>query len=61
MDPVRLAGATPDHAKLEEMSNMSTFFKHQLFLAGIKDSLCDKVLEARKDTFAQRLILGREL
>jgi hypothetical protein len=58
MAAIRLAGATPDQAKLEGMNDMAKFFKYQLFLASISDPLCDKVLEARKDTFAQSLELA---
>jgi len=53
MTTVRLAGGIPDQAKLEGMKDMSKFFKHQLFLTGLSNSLCDKVLEAKKDTFAK--------
>jgi len=61
MAAVRLAGATPDQAKLEGMKDMAKFFKHQLFLAGLSDNLRDKVLEAKKDTFTESLDLAREL
>jgi len=61
MAAVRLAGATPDQAKLEGMKDMAKFFKHQLFLAGFSDNLRDKVLEAKKDSFAESLDLAREL
>jgi hypothetical protein len=61
MATVRLAGATPDQAKLEGMKDMAKFFKHQLFLAGLSDNLRDKVLEAKKDTFTESLDLAREL
>jgi hypothetical protein len=37
MATVRLASATPDQAKLEGMNNMTKFFKHQLFLAGLNN------------------------
>ncbi len=40
---------------------MALFFKHQLFLAGIKDSLRDRVLEAGKATFQESLKFAREL
>ncbi len=61
MAAIRLAGATPDQAKLEGMNDMAKFFKHQMFLAGLKDSVRNKVLEAHKDTFTQSLELAREL
>jgi hypothetical protein len=35
------------------MKDMGKFFKHKRFLTGLSDSLCDKVLEAKKDTFAK--------
>ncbi len=35
------------------MKDMAKSFKHKLFLTGLRDSLCDKVLEAKKDTFAK--------
>ncbi len=56
MATIRLIGATVAQAKHEGMNKM-----HQLFLACLNDHLCDKVLEARKDTFAQSLELTREL
>jgi hypothetical protein len=61
MPALRLAGATIDQAKAEGMADMGKFFKHQLFLAGLSDSVCDKVLEAKKDTLAPSLELAREL
>ncbi len=39
MAAVRLAGATVDQAKAEGFNDMALFFKHQLFLAGIKDPI----------------------
>jgi hypothetical protein len=61
MAAVRLAGATVDQAKAEGIKDMALFFKHQLFLAGIKDSVRDKVVEAGKDTFQDSMKLAREL
>jgi hypothetical protein len=58
MAATRLAGATPDQAKLKGMKDVAKFFKHQLFLAGLRNNLHDKVLEAKKDTFAQSLELA---
>ena len=40
---------------------MALFFKHQLFLAGIKDPIHEKVLEAGKATFAESMKLSREI
>jgi hypothetical protein len=52
---------TVAEAKLEVMANMAKFFKHQLFLASLSKHLCEKVLEVRKDNFAQSLELAQEL
>jgi hypothetical protein len=40
---------------------MALFFKHQLFLAGIKDPIRDKVLEAGKATFQESMKFFREI
>jgi hypothetical protein len=61
MATVRLTSATVDQAKAEGINNMALFFKHQLFLAGIKDPICDKVLEAGKATFAESMKLSQEI
>jgi Retrotransposon gag protein len=61
MANLRLAGATITQTKLEGMNDMAKFFKHQLFRASLDNPLCNKVLEARKDTFAQSLDLVQEL
>jgi len=61
MAAVRNAAAIIAEAKAEGMADMGKFFKHQLFLAGLSDNVCDKVLEAKKDTFAQSLELAHEL
>jgi hypothetical protein len=61
MAAVRLAGATVDQAKAEGINDMALFFKHQLFLAGIKDPIRDKVLEAGKATFQESMKLAREI
>jgi hypothetical protein len=58
---VRNAAATVAEAKLEGITDMGKFFKHQLFLAGLSDILHEKTLEAKNDTFAQSLELAREL
>jgi hypothetical protein len=55
------AGTTEAQVKAEGINDMALFFKHQLFLAGIKDSLCDRVLEAGKATFQESLKFAREL
>jgi len=43
------AGATEAQVKAEGIKDMALFFKHQLFLAGLKDSVRDKVVEAGND------------
>jgi hypothetical protein len=58
MAAVRLAGATVAQAKAEEITKMALFFKHQLFLAGIKDPIRDKVLEAGKATLMESMKLA---
>jgi len=55
------AGATEAQVKAEGIKDMALFFKHQLFLAGLKDSVRDKVVEAGKDTFQESMKLAREL
>jgi hypothetical protein len=60
MATVRNAAATLAEAKQEGINNMAKFFK-RLSLAGLSDSLRDKVLVAKKDTFSQSLELAREL
>ncbi len=55
------AGATEAQVKAEGINNMALFFKHQLFLAGVKDSLRDRVLEAGKADLQESLKFAREL
>ncbi len=55
------AGATKAKVKAEGINDMALFFKHQLFLAGIKDPIHDKVLEAGKATFQESMKLSREI
>jgi hypothetical protein len=55
------AGATEAQVKAEGIRDMALFFKHQLFLAGLKDLVCDKVVEAGKATFQDSMKLAREL
>jgi hypothetical protein len=45
--------ATEAEVKAERISDAFKFIKHQLFLAGLKDGILDKVLEAAKDTFTE--------
>ncbi len=51
MAAVRAADPTVQEAKAEGITDTFKFVKHQLFLVGLKDGICDKVLEAQKDTF----------
>jgi hypothetical protein len=55
------AGAAPADIKKEGINDMALFFKHQLFLAGIKEPIQDKVLEPCKATFQESMKLSREL
>ncbi len=55
------AGAAAADIKKEGINDMALFFKHQLFLAGIKEPIRDRVLEAGKDTFQESMKLAREL
>jgi len=55
------AGATEADVKAEGINDMALFFKHQLFLAGVKDSLRDRVLEAGKADLQESLKFAREL
>ncbi len=61
MVTVRNNAATVAEAKLEGITDMGKFFKDQLFLASLSNNLCDKTLEAKKDTFTQSLELALEL
>jgi len=55
------AGAAEADVKAEGIKDMALFFKHQLFLAGLKDSVRDKVVEAGKASFQESMKLAREL
>ncbi len=55
------AGATKAEFKAEGISDAFKFIKHQLFLAGLKDGIRDKVLEAAKDTFTESVKVARNL
>jgi hypothetical protein len=55
------AGATEAQVKAEGIKDMALFFKHQLFLARLKDSVRDKVVEAGKASFQESMKLAREL
>jgi hypothetical protein len=53
--------AAPADVKAEGISDAFKFIKHQLFLAGLKDGIRDKVLEAAKDTFTESIKVARNL
>jgi Retrotransposon gag protein len=55
------AGATEAEIKAKGISDAFKFINHQLFLAGLKDGICDKVLEAAKDTFTESVKVPRNL
>jgi hypothetical protein len=55
------AVAAPANVKAEGISDAFKFIKHQLFLAGLKDGIRDKVLEAAKDTFTESIKVARNL
>ena len=55
------AGATEAEVKAEGISDAFKFIKHQLFLAGLKDGIRDKVLEAAKDTFTESVKVAHNL
>jgi hypothetical protein len=55
------AGATEAEVKAEGISDAFNVIKHQLFLAGLKDGILDKVLESAKDTFTESIKVARNL
>ncbi len=55
------AGATEAEIKAEGVTDTFKFIKHQLFLAGLKDGIHDKVLEAAKETFTESVKAARNL
>ena len=55
------AGAAADDVKAEGIKDIERFFKHQLFLAGLKDDLRVKVMEGGKDTLHESMRLAVEL
>jgi hypothetical protein len=55
------AGAIEAEVKAEGIFDAFKFIKHQLFLAGLKDGIRDKVLEAAKDTFTESVKVARNL
>jgi hypothetical protein len=61
MAAVRAVAPTIAEAKAEGISDAFKFVKHQLFLAGLKDGLRDKVLQAEKATFNESVKVARNL
>ena len=62
MNDVRAAaGAAVGDVKKEGILDCEKFFRHQLFLAGLKDDLRQKVMEAGKDTLRESMRLALEL
>jgi hypothetical protein len=55
------AGATEAEIKAEGVADAFLFVKHQLFLAGLKDGLRDKVLEMEKPTYTESVKAARNL
>jgi len=55
------AGATEAEIKAEGVGDAFMFIKHQLFLAGLRDGLRDKVLEMEKPTFTESVKAARNL
>ena len=55
------AGATEAQIKAEGIADAFLFVKHQLFLAGLKDGLRDKVLEMEKPTYTESVKAARNL
>jgi hypothetical protein len=51
MAAVRAVTPTVEEAQAKGISDVFKFVKHQLFLAGLKDGIRNKVLEAEKATF----------
>jgi hypothetical protein len=62
MAAVRTAArGQPADYKAEGINDAIKFIKHQLFLAGLKDGIHDKVLEAAKDTITESVKVARNL
>jgi hypothetical protein len=55
------AGATEAEIKAEGVADAFMFIKHQLFLAGLRDGLRNKVLEMEKPTFTESVKAARNL
>lgn len=62
INAVRAGGAAPRaDVKKEGIEDMEQFFLHQLFLAGLKEEVRPKVMEANRDQLHQSLALAREI
>jgi hypothetical protein len=61
MAAVRAVAPTIAEAKAEGISDAFKFVKHQLFLAGLKECIRDKVLQAEKATFNESVKEARNL
>jgi hypothetical protein len=61
MAAIRAAAQTVQEAKAKGITDAFKFVKHQLFLAGLKDGIRDKVLEAAKNTFIDSVKAARKL
>jgi hypothetical protein len=61
MAAVSSAAPSVQEAKAEGIVDAFKFVKHQLFLAGLKDGIRDKVLEAVKATFNESVKAARNL
>jgi cytochrome c556 len=55
------AGATEADIKAEGITDAFKFIKHQLFLAGLKDGIRNKVLKMEKPTFTESVKAARNL
>ena len=53
--------AAPADVKMEGIKDAERFFKHQLYLAGLRDDIRGKVMEAGKATLQESVTLANEL
>jgi hypothetical protein len=61
MAAIRAMAPTIQEAKAESIADAFKFVKHQLILARLKDIICDKVLEAHRDSFNQSVKMACNL
>jgi Retrotransposon gag protein len=61
MAAVRATAPTVAEAKAKGIADAFKYVKHQLFLAGLKDSIRDKGLQAKKATFNENMKVARNL